>query len=149
MGAACLIVCEKTPRWASAFRLALGGKGPRVVETRGISGLEAALGEAPASLAAIETTATGVNAAVEVIDRLTRRFPLARMIALVAPEEMDAAGLLREAGAVDVLSSTCEAPRVAGLARRQMARAPREEVSLREWVAERMPWAAFAASAGD
>ena len=52
--------------------------------------------------------------------------------------------LLRQAGAVDVICSLLEAPRLARLARRQLTLAPKQAISFDEFVAERMPWRAYA-----
>jgi hypothetical protein len=85
-----------------------------------------------------------LEAVVDFLRRLSQRFPRAMAVALLAPEAEAAAGMLREAGAVDAIASVVDAPRLAGLARRHHARAPKREMSLHEFVTAQMPWAAHA-----
>jgi hypothetical protein len=148
MPASHLIVCEKSPHWAIAFRGALRDRPPQIVETRGLPSTTAALGEAPASLIILEITDTNLVAALEWIDKAGRQFPLARVLAALTPDESGVAPLLREAGAIEVLFSTQQAASVARLARRQFALAPPEQLTPRQWIAQRMPWSAYAAAQG-
>jgi hypothetical protein len=142
-----LIVCERTTRWAIALRAALAGP-PRLVETRSLSQCAAELAQSPASLAAVETTGANLGLVLELLDHMSQRFPRARAVALIEPELLPAAVLLREAQAIDVLAWAHEAPRVARLARRQFDLAPRRQLGLHELVAQRMPWAAYTAAGG-
>ena len=139
-----LIVCEKTNRWAMALRAALGRSPLQVVETRGLTACDAALAEAPASLVAIEITAANLEPAVDFVVQAGRRFPRALFVALVAEETADSERLMQEAGAVDVIGSVLNAPRVARVARRHFALAPPQELDVHELVRQRMPWAAHA-----
>jgi hypothetical protein len=139
-----LIVCEKTNRWAAALRAALGRSPLQVVETRSLAGCESALIEAPASLAAVEVTAANLDQAVEFVMQTGRRFPRALVVALLTEEAASAERLIQEAGAIDVIGSVLDAPRIARLARRQFALAPPEELGFHELVRQRMPWAAHA-----
>ena len=52
--------------------------------------------------------------------------------------------LLREAGAIDVLTTVLDVERLARAAQRQFALAPSIELSIRELGRERMPWPAQA-----
>src|SRR5436190_2885022 len=139
-----LIVCEKTSHWAAALRMATGTKQPQIVETRSLAGCEAALAESPASLVAIETTAANIEAASGFIVRVGVRYPQASIVALLAADVLAAGQLMQEAGAIDVVNSVFEAPRVARLAHRQFALAPQHQVDVFEFIAERMPWPAHA-----
>ena len=143
MSAASLIVCEKTPRFAPALRTALDSSPISMVELRGLAQCEAAIAEAPASLLAVEVTAANLTAIIDLTDRVGRRFSQSRWAALITPELGRAESLLREAGAIDVLSSTLEAPRLARLARCHLALAPAEEFDLHESIDRRMPWPAY------
>ena len=81
-----------------------------------------------------------LEAAVAFVSRLSQRFPAGVVVALLGPEMQAAAPLLREAGAADAIISVLEVPRVWRLAEWQLTRAPRSDLTLREIVAERMPW---------
>jgi DNA-binding NtrC family response regulator len=143
-----LIVCEKSSHWASALRSALRYRPPQVVETRSLAGCEAALAESPSSLVAIEATANNLEALLGFITSVKQPFPRASVVVLLAPESLHAAPLLREAGAIDAITSVLQAPRAARLARRQLALAPKQEADVREFITQRMPWPAYATTEG-
>jgi hypothetical protein len=111
-----------------------------VAETRSLAQCGEALCSAPASLVALEVTSVSLDAAVSLIVRTRRECPAARFVVLLDAGVESAESLLREAGAVDVLHATRDAPRLAGLAQRHLALAPRQEFSLREQIADRLPW---------
>ena len=143
-----LIVCEKSSHWAAALRGALTGNPPAIVEARSVVQVGAALEESPHSLAAIEATAGNLDSIVDFIDRSGRIFPQVRWIGLVAPDFRAGQGLLREAGAIDVLASLVEIGRLVRLAQRQFARAPAAgPLTMDELVAQRLPWPAHATQA--
>lgn len=139
MSASRMIVCEKTGRWAAALRAA----GATVSSLRSLTPCEAALSADPAVVLAIETTPTNIEAVLGLLLR-SSRLPQARLVAFIAADFAAAEPLLREAGACDVLTSVTEAPRLVRLARRQLRQAPPPVQSLREMVAARLPWAAYA-----
>jgi hypothetical protein len=137
-----LILCEKTGRWAAALRISLDAAGPQLVETRSLAACEEALAQSPASLVAVEVTVANLEAVVEFLRQSSQRFGQSVVVALLTVDTAAAASLLREAGAIEALRSVLEAPRLARLAGRQFALAPAEQLSLREFTAQRMPWAA-------
>ncbi len=139
-----LIVCEKTNRWATALRAALGRSPLQVVETRGLAGCATALADAPASLVAVEVTAANLDQAVEFVVQTGRRFPRVLVVALLTEETASAERLVQEAGAVDVIGSVLDAPRIVRVARRHYSLAPPAELGFVELVQQRMPWAAHA-----
>jgi hypothetical protein len=143
MSACRLILLEKTGRWAAAVRLAHAGRLPPLVETRSWADCSAAVRDWPRSLVAVEVTPGNLGAAVDWIVSAARSFPACRLVCLTTPELSPAELLLREAGAIDVIRSVLETPRLARLARRHDVRAPRQAQSLEEFVAERMPWPAL------
>ena len=139
-----LIVCEKSSHWAAGLRVALAGQPPAIVETRSLAQAEAMLAESPASLIAVETTAANLEAVLELFWHASRQFHQALFAGLLAQECADAEPLLREAGAIDVLTTVLQAGRLARLARRQSALAPAvEPITMRQLVAERLPWSAY------
>ena len=143
MPAASVIVCEKSPRWAVALRGAMGSAGPAVLQSRGLAQAVRALEESPASLLAVETTAANLSSVVQLLDRLGRRVGQSRCAVLLGANSGSWEPLLREAGAIEVLHSTLEAPRLARLARRHLALAPVENLALDDWISQRMPWPAY------
>jgi len=139
-----LIVCEKTNRWASALRSALGRSALVVAETRSLAGCDSALAEAPESVVAIEVTAANVDQVVDFVVQTGCRFPRALVVALLTEDSASAGRLMQEAGAIDVIGSVLEVPRIARLARRHHAAAPPPELDFHELVRQRMPWSARA-----
>jgi hypothetical protein len=135
-----LILCEKTSRWAIAFSVAAGRRPLPLVETRSLVQCEAALGESPAALVAVEATPVNLAALIELALRIAERYPRARWAGLLSPETAAAASLLREAGAIEVLENTLAAPRLVRLARRHAARVPQPPLGVRESVWGRLPW---------
>ena len=109
---------------------------------------EAALVEAPASIVALEATPDNLEALVGFLGNVNKRFPQAVVAMLLAPELESVACMLREAGALETIASVLEAPRLARLARRHHARAPKPAMTVHEFVADQMPWAAYATPSG-
>jgi hypothetical protein len=149
MSACRLIVFEKTSHWAVVLRAELAGKPPRLVEVRSWADCQAAVSQSLFSLVAIEVTAANVEAAVERVVWLTREHPNCRVAALLAPEfceaePLAAEWLVREAGAIEAICSVLEVPRLARLASRLAARAPRRSQSIEEFIADRIPWPGLA-----
>jgi len=143
MPSACLIVYEKKPRWAVALRRALQNPS-LIVEVRSFTGVAAAIAAAPASLVFLDVQEKELQPALDWLDDVGRHFPQVRVL-VALPQELASAELLyREAGAIDVLYFTLQVPAVARMAQRQLAQAPRDQLTVRESIAERMPWPAFA-----
>jgi len=147
MTACRFILCEKTARWAAAFRTALGKSQPQIIETRSLPGCEEALAASPASFIAIEVTTSNLEATLDLVRRVSSHNPNAALVALLAVETSAAAPLLREAGGIDVAVSVLDAPRLARLAQRHYAQAPAEPLTSRQFLAERLPWPSQATSA--
>jgi hypothetical protein len=141
MSVARVVVCEKTGRWAAALRSALKG-GCDLIETRSLAQCESDL-EDQSGLAAIEVTEGNAALAIDWLQRISR-WPNVRLVALVSPELAAAEPLLREAGALDVLTSVLDVPRLARMAVRQVAPTPTNQPTIRELVFQRLPWAAHA-----
>ena len=139
-----LIVCEKTSHWAAALRACLGGRPPRIVETRSLVNCEDALSQSPAGVVALETTPANLDAVLSFIASINNRFPRVSIVVLLTADAASAAALLREAGAIDAVASVLELPRVMRLARRKLRQTAGEPLSLHQFVAERLPWPAHA-----
>jgi hypothetical protein len=139
-----LIFCEKTAHYAPAVRRELAGNLPRIVETRSLAACEATLAESPESLVAIETTEANLESVVNFLAWLNSRYPGAAAIALLTPGTDVMETLLAEAGAISVFRSVLDASTVAYLAKRKSAGATPSDLSLQDFVADRLPWPAHA-----
>jgi hypothetical protein len=141
-----LILCEKANHWAAALRSALAGASPKIVETRSLAACETELALSPESLVGLEATLPGAESILDFILRARRAYPRATVAGFVSSETIAMAPLLRESGAIEVISSVLDAPSLARLARRQFAFASEPELSLRELAFARMPWPAYASA---
>src|SRR6185503_13444690 len=139
-----LIVCEKTSRWAVALRQVLRGRPPQIIETCSLTSSMSALAAAPASFVVLDVRENKIATALEWLDQAGRRFSLARLVVALRPEMAVTEVLFREAGAIDVLFATQQAASVARQAQRQLGQIPAEQLNLCQWLAERMPWPAYA-----
>ena len=139
-----LIVCEKTSHFAPALRRELIDHPSFVVETRSLPGCLAALAESPESLIAIEVTPANLESAITFIEQVGRRYPQSSTVALVDADTLPASNLLAEAGAIAVFTSVLESSRLAQLAQRKLAQATKPELTLPEFINQRLPWPAFA-----
>lgn len=135
-----VILCEKSGRWAAALRRALAQQTIPLAETRSLAECGEALRSAPASLVALEVTGGNLDAALGLLMRNLSLHPAARFVVLLDEGAESVEMLLREAGAVEVLLTTRDAPRLAALALRHLALVPRQEAGLREQIVERLPW---------
>jgi hypothetical protein len=139
-----LIFCEKATHFAPAMRRELAGSSPRVVETRSLAECEAALAESPESLLAIEITAANLESVIDFLTRMNRCYPRSATLVLLTADTESASTLLAEAGAIAHFQSVLDAPAMARLAQRKSATASPGELSLSEFVADRLPWPAHA-----
>jgi hypothetical protein len=92
----------------------------------------------------VEVTAANVEQVRDFVFEVRERFPGARVVALLTTDVLAAERLLSEAGAVDVIGSVLEAPRVARMARRMAAQTLDVELSVRELAEQTLPWPALA-----
>jgi|SRR5581483_1027201 len=144
MPACRFILCEKTSRWAAALRARLGRSIPQLLVTCALPGCAEALAASPASFIAIEVTASNLESTLDFTCRISSHYPNAAVVALLSSEFLAAAPLFREAGAIDVVASALESPRIARLAQRHFAQAPTEQLTTRQFIAQRLPWPAHA-----
>jgi hypothetical protein len=141
------ILCEKTSRWAVAVRRALGERGRWLVETRSLPQCGRELRTFPASLVTVEISESNLEAALGAVARWSRRFPAARVIALLDASLSAAEPLVREAGAIGVLASTRDAPTAAELFERHAALVPADDGPLEQSILAELPWQRWATSA--
>lgn len=136
------LICEKTGQWAVALRRELASRPLRLHETRSFAECRVEVERSPFSFVAVELTADNVVRLVEWVARVTREFPEVRIVAVGRSDLKEHQWAVREAGAVHFADSPRRLAPVVRLARRRLASAPEEELTLREQVRRRLPWRA-------
>ena len=142
MPTARLIVNEHSSEWAVAWRRILRGSNVPLCQTRSLAHCGQELAASPASVLALELAADNLPALLAALVDWTRRFPLARSIVLGARGTEACDPLVREAGAVHAVFSPQHLASTAVLVKRHLAAAPEPEMTLREAIWSRLPWAA-------
>ena len=106
----------------TALRQASADRPLRLVETRRLADVLEHLAAAPASMVALAWSAERRAEMAELADRIGRRFPQARVVALIDRREPNDEWLARELGAIHVCRSPRQAAAVVRLARRHLGR---------------------------
>jgi hypothetical protein len=145
MNRPCVIVCERSGKWAAALRPCLPVEIP-LRQTRGLGECALELAAAPSSLLAVELNRENAAGVLSLLNTVGRRFPLAVALVLAERGLESHEWLLREAGAVHFTTSPREADDVARLALRHFSRqaAPAQSLATRIWDA--LPWSEAARS---
>ena len=141
MPTARLIVNEHSGDWAVAWRRILRGSNVPLCQTRSLAHCGEELAASPASVVAIELTVENLPALLSALVDWKRRFPLARLIVLGARGNEACDPLVREAGAMHAVFSPQDLASAAVLVRRHLAAAPEPEMTLRDAIWSRLPWA--------
>lgn len=163
------IICEQSSRWAAAFRVALqrdtlaDARQSLLIEVRSLGELAEYLGNRPTSLAAIEVRRANFCAILNWLAAETGKSAATRCIALLDHSQLpnpwdaearrlnsldDVGDALREAGAVDVVTSPRQLGQVLELGRRHAAALPQKlaldhaknSLVAKAWAA--LPWQA-------
>jgi hypothetical protein len=148
MGSVNLVFCERTGRWAVAwrgawFRNAVAGSGQplHVVETRSTAECREVLAGLPGAFLMIELAASSVDAALELLFDVAMSF---RTTAAALADEPLASyeWLARELGAVHFAASPRQLAPLVGIVRRHAARnvQPALQTGSREEIWSRLPW---------
>lgn len=134
-----LILWERTPRWAVAWRRALQGK-LRVIETRTRQAFAQELHNYSASIVGIEVLPDRVAELGPQLVQWRERYPDCLVLALsgqqLAPWEL----YLREAGAFDVLFSRRQVLPLAPVVLRHASRFPQSPPAWKLALWEKLPW---------
>ncbi len=139
-GPACLIVCERTGRWAVALRRELAGTAVRVRETRSLAELWGILGRFPASFVVTELTRANADSLLARLAMFEREYPLARVAVVAERGVCRDPWVLREAGAVHVVASPRDLTPLALAVGRHLEQVPSPKLSLAEQVWAELPW---------
>jgi hypothetical protein len=136
-----LIVCESCGTWGIRLRRILRpDDGWRIRETRSPTDCWQQLTQHPTSLVAWEGASMEPASLAERLIEQSRRFPRAPSVVLCTRELARFARLWREAGAMHVVRSPRELPRVLGIARRHRQRYPQREPALQRPAWRQLPW---------
>jgi DNA-binding NtrC family response regulator len=114
------------------------GVAPR--QSRSLADCERALSDAPASIVAIELTMANVGDVLDLLTRIPRDYPHARVIVVARRLLRRYEWLMREAGAVQFVTTPRDLRNVARLVARHLARSPRQPASTTERIWAELPW---------
>lgn len=140
-----LILLERAPRWAAAFRreirkAAKPGPPIRIQEARSLPHCQRELEAAPCSIVAVEILPQTLFSVAKILSDWSRRFSHVRFVALAARGLESHELLLREAGAIHVTFSPRALAPLLRLICRHLARAPQPELTLEEAIWAGLPW---------
>ncbi len=139
-GAARLIVCERSARWALALRRQLAAAEVSVHETRNLAQCWDMLAEHPASFLVIELSLANADALLGRLVAL-RRHAAGAAVAVVADRSLQAwQWLLREAGAIHFVTSPREVAPLIGIACRHLAQAAQPPTNRDQQIWASLPW---------
>lgn len=145
---ASFILCERTSRWAAAFRRemrksALLRHPPALLilqEVRSLQQCQAELEASPFSIVAVEVLPQNIVVVARSLSDWSLRFPHARFVALAARGLEGHELLLRESGALEVVYSPRKLLPLVRLIGRHLTRAPKTEQTLEEAIWGGLPW---------
>jgi hypothetical protein len=143
---ACLIVCERTSRWADRVRRYGVNLPVALIETRSLTECSERLAEQPAAIVGLELTETSLDRALAWWMTLARRFPQANVIALFDHGMGDVHEFCQELGALDVMRSELDSMRLPDLVCRYLSQASfatlnEDSPGLLDEIRARLPWA--------
>lgn len=135
-----LVVCEPVPSWIAAIRWSWPTDSEPLVEVANLADCRRQLSTHPASLLALDCTDLSKHELLIWMREMKVRFPLARVIALLARGHSGWEWLIRESGAVHVLVGTREVETIVTFYKHHLASLPEPQLSLRDWIWNRLPW---------
>jgi len=138
LSAAC-VVCGPDMQWVAHLQAKLGVR-ISVHWSQDLAGCRRILDGYPASVLVLQVEHMTFESLIEFLGWLPQQFPDARAIAVVPRDARGLEWLMREAGAVHVVHSIRGLQGVADIAARQIDRAPRLELTLRQQVFRSLPW---------
>jgi hypothetical protein len=141
----CLVLCERTNRWADRVRRYAVNAPITLLETRSLAECSERLAEQPAAIVGLELTEASLDRALAWWMSLARRFPQASVIALCNHSMHDVHEFSRELGALDVMSTELHAMRFDRLVCRYLSQASfatldEDSPGLLDEIRARFPW---------
>ena len=146
-----LTICERSGKWATAWRQAARGSASQVPvrEVRGFDECRQALAQARAGFVLVELTGENVADLCDFLNRLQFERPAVR-IAVLAERGLEAYELIvRELGAIHFVDSPRSLVPLVNVIQRYLASQPRPQASMREQIWERLPWGATIKNHGE
>jgi hypothetical protein len=134
------IVCERSGEWAVALRRCADDPAVSLGAARGLIDAGEQLASAPASFVVIELEPRNASQLPQAVARWVDRFPSARFAVVAKRPMADYEALMREAGAIDFVTSPRDLRGICLHARRHLALAAPAEPALREQLLARLPW---------
>lgn len=147
-----LIFCERSGRWAAAWRIARRRRQTRgetsaeirLLETRSPGECLAAVAAAPAAFVVAELTAADCDRTLELLFEICSRHRQAPLAVAAERSMQDYQWLVRESGAIHFLASTRELAPLAGMierfAEQSALRGPAVELDFEQAVWASLPW---------
>lgn len=139
-GPPCVIVCERTGRWAVALRRELSGVAVRIQETRSLADAWSLLSRCPTAFVVAELTRNNADALLARLARMDRDYARARVAVVAQRELLGCQWLMREAGAVHFVVSSRDLAPLAQAICRHREQMPVKKLSLAEQVWAELPW---------
>jgi hypothetical protein len=134
-----VIICDPHGLWTAALARRLDAEF-RLRQLVSLRECSAQLAIAPSSLMAIHVTPKNLVAVLDWMLSMSESYPLARAIALVDRRLAQDEWLLREAGAVVVVTSQRDLAGIEQVVRQHLARSPRSPVTRSEQIWQSLPW---------
>ncbi|QDU30013.1 hypothetical protein ETAA8_51310 [Anatilimnocola aggregata] len=145
-----LILCERTPRWLAAWRLALPDSRWSLLSSAvSLAQCETQLQESPESVAAVHVNEQNLSTVIPILHRWRRDFPAARFLALCSSDvaqKVPAVALLQDAGVLLVIDRLEQLPAATRLVQRHLRRHVATSTALPTTIWQRIPWPRFAVS---
>jgi len=144
-----VIIRDSNGRLATAIRRALAGAAANAAaseavaattECRSLAECERRLAQWPASLVVLECNGLSLPADLTWLARLELAWPAARCAVALEPDASRFEPLLREAGAIEVVSQRCDLQSIVRLAARHLARSPQEPLTPTQEILAKLPW---------
>lgn len=136
-----LIVNQRTLDWSVAWKRALRGSGITICQTRTLTQCGEALAASPASFLALEVAEINFSAVIDAVLSWSQKHPAARFMAMLDRGSAAYEPIVREAGAIHVVHSPLQLESAVRLVKRYLAVAPKPEMTLRDAIWNRLPWA--------
>ncbi len=135
-----LIVCERTGRWALAWRKALRATNIRVIETRSVPECRQRLVESPGAAVSLEWRTENAESTLEILAGWDDEYPTALAMVTADHRLAEAEELAREAGAAWFVTSVRQLPSLAAVVARHAAQQPQPAASAHDRIWEQLPW---------
>jgi hypothetical protein len=141
----CLVLCERTSRWADRVRRYVHQSRLKVIETRSLTECSERLSEYPSAIVGLELTKASFERTTAWWLRIVQTFPQARVLALCDRLPRGTDDLCRELGAIDIMTSELDSLRLHGLVDRYLSQAAFETLKggsddLVARIRSRLPW---------